>query len=322
LVTTALAVVTIASSASAQFSPDAKKTWADYETLAPHKVFMLAPNGKGYLWAGAPGADPSGAVERGLKSCESQANARCTLYAVNNVVLNGRDWKSAAPVALSAIGRLRAEPFWENKGPTVASGLIVWSHGYFRGIDATNSAPQGQIAYFTRAGYDLYRFDRQWIRSVQEDASDFAAALQQAKSLGYRRVILAGQSNGAWTSLETALRSPAVDGVISISAAHHGEVKDMRDVSIARADWQKLMKSLKPGPRIMIFIFKGDSYDVGGRTDDAIAAFKASGVDSIVVAYPADFTGHGAANANAFPRKFGACIYDFIEQGLRKAPCI
>ena len=316
------AFAAVAAPALAQLSPDAKKLWNDYEKLGPHKVFMLAPGGKAHTWSGASGADPGGAVERGLKFCEDKEKAKCTLFAVNNVVLNGRDWKAAAPPLLPTIGRLRPEPYWENKGPQAAAGLIVWSHGYFRGIDSTNSAPQGEVAYFTNAGYDLYRFDRQWIRDVQEDAADFAAAIKQAKSMGYKRIILAGQSNGAWTSLETVVRSPEVDGVISVSAARHGEVKDMRDVSIARSDWQKLVRSIKPGPRVMVFIFKNDSYDVGGRTDDATAAFKASGVDAIVVAYPPGFSGHGAASASAFPRKFGACIYDFIEKGAREAPCI
>jgi len=79
----ALAAV-FATPAAAQLGADAQKVWADYERLGPHKVFMLAPDRKGYLWAGAPGADPGGAVERGLKYCEDTAKAKCTLYAVNN----------------------------------------------------------------------------------------------------------------------------------------------------------------------------------------------------------------------------------------------
>ncbi len=241
---------------------------------------------------------------------------------MNNVVLNGRDWKAAAPPKLANIGRLRPEPYWENKGPQAASGLIVWSHGYFLGIDATATAPQGQVASFTMAGYDLYRFDRQYIRDWPGDATQLADMVKQAKAMGYKRVVLAGQSAGAWVSLAATMRGAPVDGVISVSAAHHGEVKDMRDVSLARSDWQQIVRGIKPGPRIMVFIFKNDSYDVGGRDADASAAFAASGVDSIVVAYPPDFSGHGAGNGNTFPRKYGACIHAFIEQGQRTAPCI
>lgn len=310
-----------ATSAQAQLSPDAKKAWADYERLAPHKVFMLAPNGKAYFWTGATGEDPKAAVENGLKYCEDNAKAKCTIYAVNNVVLDGRDWKTAAPPALPNIGRLRPEPYWINKGPQSAAGLIVWSHGYFLGIDATSTAPQGQVANFTTAGYDLYRFDRQYINDWPGDATQLVAMVKQAKAMGYKRVVLAGQSAGAWVSMAATFRGAPVDGVISVSAAHHGEVKTMRDISVARSEWQQIVKGIKPGPRIAVFFFKDDSYDVGGRDEDAKAAFKASGVDSIVVGYPPGFTGHGAGNGSPFPRKYGACIHAFIETGAREAPC-
>ncbi|MBS0538971.1 MAG: hypothetical protein JSR47_09465 [Proteobacteria bacterium] len=318
----ALAAASVASPASAQLRADAQRTYEDFQRLAPHRVFMLAPDGKGYLWAGASGVDPSGAVERGLKSCHDAAKADCTLYAVNNVVLNGRDWHSAAPPVLPPIGRLRAEPYWQNKGPHAAAGLIVWSHGYMPGRDATHGAPQGQTAYFTVDGYDLYRFDREWIRDWMGDATELADAVRLAKSMGYRRVILAGQSNGAWMSLAATQRGAPVDGVISVSAARHGEVKNMRDVSVARSDWQQMVSALKPGPRIVVVNFADDSYDVGGRMDDAKAAFAASGVDAVVISNPEGFTGHGAANNSKFPRKFGVCIHDFIEKGTRRSPCL
>ncbi len=318
----ALAAASVASPALAQLNAGAQRTYEDFQRLGPHRVFMLAADGKGYLWAGASGVDPSGAIERGLKSCGDSAKAACTLYAVNNVVLNGRDWKSATPPLLPAIGRLRPEPYWDNKGPQAAAGLIVWSHGYMLGRDATASAPQGQVAYFTRDGYDLYRFDRQYIRDWPGDATDLAEAVRQAKSMGYRRVILAGQSAGAWVSMAATMRGAPVDGVISVSAAHHGEVKDMRDVSRARSEWQQVVKGIKPGPRLIVVNFVDDAYDVGGRMDDAKAAFAVSGVNAIVISNPEGFKGHGAAGNNVFPRKFGACIHDFIEKGTRQAPCL
>jgi pimeloyl-ACP methyl ester carboxylesterase len=306
----------------AQLSAAAQASFEDFQHLGPHRVFMLAADGKGYLWAGAPGADPAGAIERGLKSCQDSSKSTCTLYAVNNIVLNGRDWKTAAPPRLPEIGRLRPQPHWENKGPQAAAGLIVWSHGYMLGVDATVSAPQGQVAYFTTAGYDLYRFDRQYIRDWPGDATALVDAVRQAKSMGYRRVILAGQSAGAWVSMAATMRGAPVDGVILVSAAHHGEVKDMRDVSLARSEWQTVVKGIKPGPRLVVVNFVDDSYDVGGRMDDAKAAFAASGVDAIVVSNPPGFKGHGAGGGNAFPRKFGACIHDFIENGTRAPPCL
>jgi pimeloyl-ACP methyl ester carboxylesterase len=318
---TAIAVAIAATSAWAQLGADAQRFYEAYQLLAPHRVFMLAADGKAYTWSGSSGADPSAAVERGLKSCEERSKTKCALYAVNNVMLKGRDWKTAAPPLLAEIGRLRPESYWDNKGPQGAAGLIVWSHGYMQGKDATASAPQAQVANFTMNGYDLYRFDRQWIRDWPGDATALAEAARKAKAMGYRRVILAGQSAGAWVSMAATMRGAPVDGVISVSAAHHGEVKDMRDVSFARSEWQHVVKGIKPGPRLVVVNFANDTYDVGGRMDDARAALTAAGVDAIVISNPEGFSGHGAAGDSAFGRKFGACIYGFIETGTRSPPC-
>ncbi len=317
----ALAAVIATSPASAQLSAEAQRSYEAYQLLAPHRVFMLGADGKGYAWSGAPGVDPAGAVERGLKSCEERSKSKCTLYAVNNVVLKGRDWKAAAPPLLPEIGRLRPEPYWDNRGPQGAAGLIVWSHGYMEGKDATASSPQAQVANFTMNGYDLYRFDRQWIRDWPGDATALVEAVRKAKAMGYRRVILAGQSAGAWVSMAAAMRGAPADGVISVSAAHHGEVQKMTDVSRARSDWQQVVRGIKPGPRLVVVNFANDTYDVGGRMDDARAAFSAAGVDAVVISNSEGFSGHGAAGDGKFGRKFGACIYGFIETGTRSPPC-
>ncbi len=322
LLATAAAATLAASPAAAQLNASAKKTYADFERLAPQRVFMLTANGDGSLWAGAGGEDPSGAVERGLKNCEEQSKGKCTLHAVNNIALEGRDWKQVAPPKLPNINRLRPQPWWLNRGPQSAAGLIIWSHGYMEGVDATKSAPQGQVTYFTIEGYDLYRFDREWIRDWPGDATALVESVRQARALGYRKIVLAGQSAGAWVSMAAAMRGAAVDGVISVAAAHHGYVSKMTDVTRARSDWQQVVRGIKPGPRFVVVNFAKDDYDVGGRMDDAKAAFSASGVDAIIVSDPPGFVGHGAANGNTFPRKFGGCIHDFIETGQRKPPCI
>src|SRR5260221_10523490 len=104
------------------------------------------------------------------------------------------------------------------------------------------------IGRFTRLGYDLYGSDRKWFADWASDATGLAAAVHKAREMGYRRVVLAGQSAGAWVSLAALVRGAAVDGVISMSAAHHGEGKAMPDTARARSDWQHLIEALKPGP--------------------------------------------------------------------------
>jgi pimeloyl-ACP methyl ester carboxylesterase len=68
---------------------------------------------------------------------------------------------------------------------------------------------------------EQHRAEREWIRDWPGDATQLAEATRQARALGYRRVVLAGQSAGAWMSMAATFRGAPVDGVISVAAAHH-----------------------------------------------------------------------------------------------------
>jgi pimeloyl-ACP methyl ester carboxylesterase len=285
---------------------------------------VIGADGRAAWYVGVAGADPGNAVSGALKRCEDRGKPPCTLHVVNNYTVTGADWRAEVP-ARSAdapdIGRLRPEPYWSMRGPKLAAGLIVWSHGYMAGRNATSSAPQSWIGRFTRMGYDLYRFDREWIVDWAGDATALTDAVRKARELGYRRVVLAGQSAGAWVSLAALARGAPVDGVISIAAAHHGEVSKMRDTTRARSEWQNVIEALKPGPRVVLVNFAEDTYDVGGRMDDARAAFAKSGLAAVVIDNPEGFKGHGAAGDLVFARKFAGCIETFIDKGTRQAPC-
>jgi dienelactone hydrolase len=299
------------------------KDFAEYQRASPQKAFVLRPDGKASHWQGGLSeADPGSAVTKALARCADRSKQSCRIYAVNNVLINTPDWQSAAPAPLPQIGRLRAQPWWMNKGPQAATGLIVWSHGYLPGTDSTNSAPQPHVGYFLAAGYDLYRFDRLWIRDQAGDATAFAEAVRQAKEMGYRRVVLAGQSNGAWQSLAAVAKGAPADGVIAMAPALNDSLTKVRDLSILKSDWQQLVSSIKPGPRIVIANFAGDDKDVGGRMGDAKAAFGVSGVSAVLLAEPSGFTGHGAANDFKFSRSYADCIQAFIESGIKRPPCL
>ena len=138
---------------------------------------------------------------------------------------------------------------------------------------------------------------------------------------GYRRILLAGQSAGAWVSLAALARGAPVDGVISIAAAHHGEVVKMKDPTRARGEWQNMLEAIKPGARLVVVNFANDAYDVGGRMEDARRIFAKTGVAAEIVDAPEGFAGHGAGAGIAFARKFGPCLQAFVEQGTRQPPC-
>ena len=310
--------------AAQPLNAEAARSFNDFQNFAPHRAFVVGADGKANWQAGVSGPDPASAIASAMKRCEDRGPQTCTLHIVNNYTVTHQNWRQLVPARAADapdIGRLRPQPYWSMRGPQLATGLIVWSHGYMAGKNATDSAPQSWVGRFTRLGYDLYRFDREWISDWASDATALAAAVGKAREMGYRRVVLAGQSAGAWVSLAAAMRGAKVDGVISIAAAHHGTVDKMRDTTRARSEWQQVIKGLKPGPAIVVVNFADDAYDVGGRMADANAAFTASGVTGLVIGDPEGFKGHGAGAESSFARKFGPCIVAFVETRKRQAPC-
>jgi pimeloyl-ACP methyl ester carboxylesterase len=318
------AATAAAQSAVPALNAEAARSFAVFQDYGPHRAFVVSPEGKATWQAGGGGPDPGRVVDIALKRCEEQAKQACTLHVVNNYTVSHKDWRELVPARAADapdIGRLRPEPYWSMRGPQLATGLVVWSHGYMAGRNATESAPQPWIGRFTRLGYDLYRFDREWISDWAGDATALAAAVRKARELGYRRVVLAGQSAGAWVSLAALARGAPIDGVISIAAAHHGEVTKMRDTTRARSEWQNVIAALKPGPKVVLVNFADDAYDVGGRMADARSTFAKSGVNALIVDDPEGFKGHSAGGDFTFARKFGPCIQAFIEKGTKQTPC-
>src|SRR5229473_6150066 len=138
------AVFGTAESRAQQLSPQAVQAFGEFVTFAPHRTFYLAEDGTGHSWSGTGGETPALAVTNGLNNCLERWKKECRLYAVNNFLLGGRDWREIVPQRspnVVDIGRLRPQPYWANKGPTAAAGLLVWSHDYEQAVDRTASAP-------------------------------------------------------------------------------------------------------------------------------------------------------------------------------------
>jgi len=52
-----------------------------------------------------------------------------------------------------------------------------------------------------------HRFNRRYVLDPVADADTLVETVRLARSLGYRRIVLTGQSTGAWTSIIAASRS-------------------------------------------------------------------------------------------------------------------
>lgn len=204
-------------------------------------------------------------------------------------------------------------------GPQRARGVLVWSHG--RSVDAEDwkSPTPPYLRILRDSGWDVLRFDRLRKDDTLSGSSRVLAGLAtQLKQRGYRRVVLAGQSFGAFLSLMAADDTDDVDAVVATAPAAFGDFEDYYD------SWRLNATRLYPllqqvrRARVMLFFFHGDDFDPGGRGGKSRVILSRRGLGFAVVDQPAYLVGHWISSSGLFLRRFGDCVRDFADDdGLK-----
>jgi hypothetical protein len=140
------------------------------------------------------------------------------------------------------------------------------------------------------------------------------------KSQGYRKIILGGQSQGAWISLMVAGSSADIYAVIANAPATHGW-RPPRNAMNA-TDLYENLEHIDRG-RIMISYFRDDPYDPGGRGPRSDEILSQHGVAHLVLDRPDGLTGHGAGERAYFYRRFAPCVLALAGDGAvpQRKPC-
>ena len=198
------------------------------------------------------------------------------------------------------------------RGPARAEGAVIWSHG--RSIEVEDSlAPTPEyVAEMRKAGWDTFRLNR--LRAgdtLGASGATLAADAEQLKARGYRRVVLAGQSFGAFISLIAAGRSDAVDAVIGTAPAAYGNFED--SYATFRLNATRLYELLDNvrHARVALVFFHGDEFDPGGRGERAVEILARRDLPYLVIDQPAQLVSHWAASTHAFTTRFADCLTSF-----------
>lgn len=290
------------------------------------RVFALSPSG---AWGWAAGQPDLPATEaRAIALCAQWGGAGCQVYARDlAVVWPGQERHAQPPPTLPAQGG----PGWAMvpdgrflwRGPGRAQGAYVWAHGRASGgQDSRGSQPQPHVRVFNNAGWDVLRFDRDPALDETATASDWLhAALRVLRAEGYARIIVGGQSRGAWNALQALDEPGLVDGVVAVAPAAHGP-KGSPAWEWAVADLQQVLRQARsPAARVAVAIFAGDEFDpdpaARRRLFRALAAPQVSAL--LLLDRPAGLAGHGGGAEPVFTQRYGACLLAFME--ARPEPC-
>lgn len=201
-------------------------------------------------------------------------------------------------------------------GPDRAMGVVVWNHGRSITVEDAESPTPPYLRILRDSGWDVLRLNR------QRDGDTLTASTRrlveqvgQLKQKGYRRIVLAGQSFGAFLALMAADASEDVDAVVATSPAAFGSFDEFYDSWRLNATrLYPLLERVKRA-RVMLFYFHGDDFDPGGRGERSRAILSARQIGFSVVDQPAFLSGHWASSTGLFLRRFGNCIRDFVDAG-------
>src|SRR3984893_4734268 len=199
-----------------------------------------------------------------------------------------------------------------------AQGALIWSHGRSRQKECALAPTPDYIGGFRTAGWDTFRLNRP--RSADTQAASGAALADAAEALkhrGYRRIVLAGQSFGAFISLIAAGRSEAVDAVIGTAPAAYGSAESNPSGFAQNATALYELLGAVRHARVALFFFEGDVFDPGGRGPMVDKILAAHGLTHVVVEGRAGSPAHWAAAGTAFATEYASCLVAFAAGGLR-----
>lgn len=302
--------------------PQSRAGYDVYAAAGFNKALAVSSDGN-WAYFLSIARSPAEVVAEALKRCNDGARYPCHVVSFNDIDTTQRDPLSIPRVDPEArpIGPLTPSPYYPYRGPRGAAGLVIWSHGVVFGSDNTGRPPHGYINRLRDSGYDVYDFERRW-PEYRKDLGSLQAAIAEARRLGYQRVILAGQSVGAWLSLEAAANGAPVDGVIAAAPARFGRSigngarQNNRDQLLPVLD-QLRLRDLT----VTLIFFPGDEYDPGGTSLRARDLLTQGGAARMLLLDPPDISGHTGGASLRFVMGYGDCIRDFVVNGNRRGLC-
>jgi len=204
-------------------------------------------------------------------------------------------------------------------GPSQAAGALVWLHGSYDGTAVPPPPEPEWVGRMAARGLDIWRFDRKRGQDPLLGSGErLLQGLGALRAGGYRRIIAAGHSRGAWIALSALTHPGAADAIVSLSPAAHGTQPERRTQALA--EWTALWKAVQgPEVRIVLVQLVDDPWDPDPVQRQAIAQAGArrAGLPLLSIFMPPDPVGHGGAYEAAFDRLFGAEIAAFADPPSR-----
>lgn len=215
----------------------------------------------------------------------------------------------------------------KNKGPAEAKGVIY----FINGLDSYNRTRDDYLATYpyvyglnTHSGWDVIaakfpNAEPYSLNAIPGSAMYLMQRVDELHAQGYKKVIVAGQSWGAWITVVAAKQNGAekhIDALLLTAPANYGtsvwQGKPNSYFILNKTEYEANIKTIRV-PTAAIF-FKDDGFDPGGRGPVTRDTFAANHVAAMVIDQPPGFLGHGGGWMPQFDYIYGGCLDTFLEQ--------
>jgi pimeloyl-ACP methyl ester carboxylesterase len=219
-------------------------------------------------------------------------------------------WVLCGPAYAAGTEFIRA-PEFPYAGPAAARGALVWIHGTYGRDQMGPPPPPDFVGREAVTGMDVWCFNRDRADDpLDRGAKTLAREVQGLRDRGYRRVIVAGHSRGAWIALTILAHPGLADAVVAFSPAAHGRKEDHK--AQAMADWAGLWgAAVNNGTHVVLAQMMDDPWDPDPPRRLAIARER-FGANLLSIFQPAEPKGHAGVYEPAFDEQFGARIASFL----------
>jgi pimeloyl-ACP methyl ester carboxylesterase len=234
--------------------------------------------------------------------------------------------------------RLAEFDFWllqkKKKGPSEAKGVIYYIRGYSPAPKPLKDMNFGPffLSTLSERGWDVIAAQLPLDVSHALPSAVYLPAavrfarqrIKELKARGYKRIVLAGHSWGAWIVMEAATAGPLEADLLLVNAPAtygkrtlpNGEVID--DTLKNESEYARMVEIIeKP---IVLMHFAGDDLETGDRGAIATAALAKRAIPALIIDKPRAFTGHYVSNFPIFDYAFGGCIEEFLDSPATR-PC-
>jgi pimeloyl-ACP methyl ester carboxylesterase len=210
----------------------------------------------------------------------------------------------------------------EMTGPDRARGIIIWNHG-ISGTSPSWRAPAPPTFRLLQArGWDVIMIKRHNLAETMPGGPlqrSVGRTLQEAaaqRKVGYRKVVLAGQSFGGYVTLEAIDTVPDIFAAIALAPGVRPGGGDWRfDATVVEQIFQRARVG-----RLAILFPKNDAlFGNNARGERAQPILARRDFPYLMVDETSDITGHGGGGTGRFALRYGLCLADFLAERVLPA---